>query len=392
MIQFLLDNIRSWLIDNKLYWTMRLFDEVQFRALAAAGLSFLIVVLLGPRVIAWLRRMKIGDAGQTDAEALRAHAASRANTPTMGGILIVGAMFVSTLLLADLSRFHIQIGLVVLIWMAFVGGVDDWLKLTAQQRGAGSRQGLFAWEKLVFQLGIGLLAGFFVYRHGDLPETATDIAHVLTLPFQKTYTSATEGFIAPGLIYLPAWAFIGLAILMIAGMSNAVNITDGMDGLATGISAAVSLALLILTLAAGSPAITQFLLIPHIPFADELGVLAGSMLGACLGFLWWNCSPAHVFMGDTGSLALGGTIGYIAIVVRQELIILIACGVFLIEIASVILQVGYFKMTGGKRIFRCAPFHHHLHLGGWAEQQIVIRFWIISLLLVGLGLMTLKLR
>jgi len=186
--------------------------------------------------------------------------------------------------------------------------------------------------------------------------------------------------------------FLFVSILLIAGVSNAVNITDGMDGLASGVSVVVSLGLLVLALIAGSEQISKYLYVPHIVYADELAVMGGAMAGACLGFLWWNCSPAQVFMGDTGSLALGGLIAYIALVTRQELVVLLMCGVFLAEIASVVLQVGYFRYTGGKRIFRCAPYHHHLHLGGWTEQQVVARLWIVSIILSVIALASLKIR
>lgn len=363
--------------------------HVEFRALAAAGLAFAVVVLLGRRTIAWLKRMKIGDAGETDAEALRAHSASKAHTPTMGGILIAGAILASVLLMADLAQPYVQWGIIVLIWMGAIGGADDWLKLTASRRGAGSRQGLYAWEKLVFQLGIGLLVGIFAYRHGSGDE-ANHLPHVLNLPFQRTYVPGAE--VNASLIILGMPAYILISMLMIAGMSNAVNITDGMDGLASGVSAAVAIGLIILAVLAGSQDQAQRLLVPYIPFADEMAVLAGAMLGACLGFLWWNCSPAQVFMGDTGSLCLGGLIGYMAIVVRQEVLVLMMCGIFLFEIGSVVAQVGYFKLTRGSRLFRCAPVHHHYHLGGWTEGQVVVRFWIVSVLLVIVALALIKVR
>jgi len=390
MLYFFVEKAGTWLDAHHLFWAFRVLYEIQFRALASALFAFAFVLFFGKRTIAWLRRMKIGDSGLTDAEVLRANAVSKANTPTMGGVLIAVAIAVSTLLMADLSNFYICTGLIVLAWLATLGGFDDWLKLTAAARGQASRQGLFAWEKLVFQLGLGFLVGLFAYQHGDTPAP-NDLAHVLNVPFQKTYVGAGAA-LNPGLVFLPKWAFIGLAILMIAGMSNAVNITDGMDGLAAGISTAVSLGLCVLALVAGTLKAAQYLYIPHVPGTDELGVLAGAMAGACLGFLWWNCSPAQVFMGDTGSLCLGGLIGYIALAIRQEAIVLLMCGAFLTEIGSVMLQVGYFKASGGKRIFRCAPFHHHLHLGGWTEQQVVARAWIVSILLVVVALASVKLR
>ena len=373
------------------YFNLAMLDHVEFRALAAAGLAFAIVLLLGRRTIDYLKRMKIGDAGQTDAEALRAHSASKAHTPTMGGVLIAAAILASVVLLSDLTQSYVQWGIIVLVWMAALGGVDDWLKLTAARRGAGSRQGLYAWEKLVFQLGVGLLVGFFAFRHGAGDE-ANHMAYVVNLPFQRTYTPVANYQPNPSLLYLPVIAYVVVAMLMVAGMSNAVNITDGMDGLAAGVSAAVALGLLILAVIAGEEVQAKRLLVPYIPSADELGVLAGAMLGACLGFLWWNCSPAQVFMGDTGSLCLGALIGYVAVVVRQEILVLVMCGIFLVEIGSVVLQVGYFKWTRGSRLFRCAPIHHHFHLGGWTENQVVVRCWIISVLLVIVALASIKVR
>jgi phospho-N-acetylmuramoyl-pentapeptide-transferase len=394
MLYLLFELMRDWLVRTGLYSVLGLLDQIQFRSLLAAGLSFAIVIAMGKRTIRFLVRLKIGDAGESDAEALRAHAKSKANVPTMGGLLICGAIFTSTFLLADLTTPSIILGLFVLLWLACVGGADDWLKLTATRRGTG-RQGLLAWEKLVFQLGVGVLAGYFAYRYSAV-EGGPALGHVLNLPFQRTFLPGAQG-LNPNLIYLSMPVFVLLAVLMIAGLSNAVNITDGMDGLAGGISGVVSFALLLLALIAGSEQWAQYLLVPHIARADELAVLAGAMAGACLGFLWWNAAPAQVFMGDTGSLALGGLIGYIAVAIRQEVVILIMSGVFLLEIFSVMLQVGYFKYTRirtgtGKRIFRVAPYHHHLHMGGWAENQVVARLWILAILLCVVALASIKLR
>lgn len=390
MLYWFVDATRGWLDEHGLYRVLRVLDQTEFRAFAAAFLSFLLVLVGGKPVIRKLTALKIGDAGSTDAEALRAHAANKANTPTMGGILICGAILVATLLLADIRQMHVQLGITVLVWLSILGGFDDWLKLTAQRRGTG-RQGLLAWEKLVFQLGVGFLVGFFAYKAGDDPQNPHDLAHVLNLPFQRTFEPGGQG-VAEGLIYLSPVVFIAVSTLMVAGMSNAVNITDGMDGLAGGISTSVSFALMVLAFIAGSEGFSQYLLVPHIAFVNELSVVAAAMAGACLGFLWWNGSPALVFMGDTGSLALGGLIAYIAIAIRQEIVTLLICGPFLIEIGSVVLQVAYFKATGGKRVFRCAPYHHHLHLGGWNESQVVTRFWIVAILLGLVGIATLKLR
>ncbi|MEM1184809.1 MAG: phospho-N-acetylmuramoyl-pentapeptide-transferase [Planctomycetota bacterium] len=390
MLYLLLDSLRAWLAERGLYgFPISLLDQVEFRAMAAAFVAFVAVVVLGKPVIRWLVRQKIGDVGATDAAALRDHAASKSNTPTMGGILICGAILACTLFLADLRARHVQLAVVVVGWLGVLGGFDDWLKLTAQRRGTG-RQGLLAWEKLVFQLGLGLIIGVFAYRAGDLGE-GPDVAHVLNMIGQRTYDPVT-GEVEPGLIYFGFPVFVIITMLMVTGMSNAVNITDGMDGLASGVSASVAFGLMILALIAGNEGLSQYFLVPSVVYADELAVPAGAMAGACLGFLWWNCSPAHVFMGDTGSLALGGLIAYIAVVTRQEIVVLVMSGVFLIEIASVVLQVAYFKATGGRRILRCAPIHHHYHLGGWTESQVVQRAWILSVLLGIVALATLKVR
>lgn len=381
--------VRDWVYGTFIGRIVQVLDQPHFRAFAAIVVAFVIVMLLGRPVIAWLRRRRIGDTGATDAEALAAAAGSKKHVPTMGGLLIVGSILATTALLADLANFYVVLAIIVAVWLAALGGIDDWLKLTAAARGGG-RQGLYSWEKLVFQLGLGLLASYFVFAHGNTPAEH-DLAHVLNLPFQKTYEAADRD-VADGLIYLTMPVFVVLGTLMIAGLSNAVNITDGMDGLAGGISAAVSLGLLVLCAIAGVQSNARLLLVPFVPGSEELAVVAGAMAGACLGFLWFNCLPASVFMGDTGSLALGGLIGFIAVAARQEILVLFMCAVFIVEIASVVLQVGYYKATGGQRIFKCAPYHHHLHLLGWTEGQVVARAWIVAVLLVVLGLASIKMR
>lgn len=412
MLYALLEWLRSWLAERGRDWGLEggvlgLMDQVPFRAMAAALLAFLLVAALGKPVIRWLKRQKIGDAGMSDAAALADHAAGKKNVPTMGGVLIGGAVFVAAALLADVRVFEVQLGLMVLVWLGVVGGFDDWLKLTSQRRGTG-RQGLKAWEKLVFQLGIGLLVGVFLYRHGIEPppdgmdaDAVRPMAHVLNLPFQRTYLPGGGG-IGPGLIYLSFGAFVAVSVLLVAGLSNAVNITDGMDGLAGSIAGIVSLAVMALALVAGSEGVAQYLLVPHVPSADELGVLAGALAGACLGFLWWNWSPADVFMGDTGSLLIGGVLAYIALVIRQEAVLLLMLGVCLAEMFSVMVQVSVFKISRGtfgfftvgntRRVLRCAPLHHHLQLGGWKESKVVGRLILITVLLTLAALATLKMR
>ncbi len=397
MLYVLLDILRSWLVEHGLYRFVMVLDQTSFRAFISAMFAFVLVLAVGRPVVRWLAAKKIGDAAQFDVAALDRALASKKNTPTMGGILISGAILIATLLLADVRNFYVQMALIVLVWTAVLGGVDDWLKLTSVSRGPGRRQGLYAWEKLVFQLGLGFLIGWFAYNHGVGRPGAPELAHVLNLPFQRTYLPGASD-VNPSLVYLSRPVFIVVMMLMIGGLSNAVNITDGMDGLATGICSFIGVGLFILTLIAGRELFAQYLLVPYLPYTGELAVVIGAMIGGCLGFLWWNSSPAIVFMGDTGSLCLGGMIGYVAVVIRQEILVLIMSGVLLLEIGSTVLQVGYFKATkpnkttDGKRLFRCAPYHWHLHMGGWAEQKIVARLWIISLLLLAISLGSLKLR
>lgn len=390
MLDLLLNLLKGWLTEHDLYTYVQILDQLPFRAFLAGVAAFAVVIVFGPRTIRWLKTKKIGDAAQFDVAALNEALASKANTPTMGGVLIASSIGTSVIVFGDLLNRYMQLAMIVLLWHAVVGGVDDWLKLTAASRPGGSRQGLYAWEKFIFQIGVGLLVGYFAYSAGFSPDEQS-LAHAVNLPFQKTFLSAA-GPVNPALWYLPLWAYILMMTLMMAGMSNAVNITDGMDGLASGVTVIVGIGLVVIAFIIGEREDAQTLLVPYVATAGELTILTAAMVGAVLGFLWFNCSPASVFMGDTGSLCLGGLIGYLAVVLRQEIVVLIMCGVFVIEISSVILQVGYFKATRGQRIFRCAPYHWHLRMGGLQEQKIVTRFWIISILLVGIALASMKVR
>lgn len=403
-------NLIEWLMPRlqrlNLDGPFNVFNYVEFRAIAAVVLSFTFVLLFGKRTIRWLMKQKIGDNPEFYHKDLNELTKSKANTPTMGGLLICGSILASTLLLADLGSYYVAMAVICLLWLGVVGGFDDWLKLTSARRKPGAREGLYSWEKLLLQLGLGVLLGIFIYYHGqnaltiDVDEYRR-MARALVLPFTKTWEwSTVRGDFVPAqhLIELPRWLFVLLAVFVITGSSNAVNLTDGMDGLASGVMAIVAFAFMLLCLIAGymhegtSFVLAKYLLIPYVPLSNELAIVAGAMVGACLGFLWFNCSPAQVFMGDTGSLALGGLIGYIAVVIRQEILLLIIGGVFVMEALSVMMQVGYFKATKGKRIFRCAPIHHHFHLGGWTEQQVVVRFWLITAILAAGALATIKLR
>ncbi len=378
LIRSLLDS--GWLEAHRLGF-LRVFTAVEFEATAAIVVSFAICILLGGPVIAWLRRQKIGDVPEFDQEQLNKMMEEKKGTPTMGGVLIIAAIFASTLLLADLNNFYVRMGLVCVVWLGAVGAADDWLKLTAAHR-SGSRQGLTTLEKLLFQIGFGIVLMCFTYQYGQNLEPARN----LYFPFFKNLS-------------LPlGWAaYVIIGTIVLTGSSNAVNLTDGLDGLASGCMAIVSFTYLVLALIVGNRVLAPYLLIPHIEQAGQMAVLAGAMVGACLGFLWFNCNPARVFMGDTGSLAMGGLIGYIAIVIRHELVLVFVGGIFVAEAMSVIIQVSYFKYSRrkygqGRRIFLMSPLHHHFRLKGWTENQIVVRFWLVGFLLGAMALATVKLR
>ncbi|MCE9620241.1 MAG: phospho-N-acetylmuramoyl-pentapeptide-transferase [Planctomycetes bacterium] len=400
MLFNLVELCQNWLDERGLYALVQLMYQLEFRALVATALSFCITVFAGPKVIRWLHRRKVGDSPEFYNKTLNELMKSKTNTPTMGGILIVGAIVISTFLLADwVHSRHAQVCMIVLLWLAGVGFFDDWLKLNARFRKLSTREGLFMWEKLLFTVGIGAIAGYFLFRGAQHID-----ATVLNLPFQRTYppTPIAEIIVqppnvAPNVVLLSLGWFVLLAAFWIGLMSNAVNLTDGMDGLAAGTVLIASIVTSMLVVIAVSPRASFYLMVPHVPEARELLVIVGTMAGACMGFLWFNFQPAAVFMGDTGSLALGGLLATILVAIRQELLLPLVGGVFLMEAGSVASQVGWFKITNkltgqGRRIFRCAPIHHHFQLGGWSENQTVGRFWLIALLLGIAALAMLKLR
>ena len=400
MIYFLVDTFSDPIHASGWLGGLGVFEWIEFRAVLAIIVSFLIVVSLGRPTIGWLVLKKVGDTadfGRADVNELMK---AKSNTPTMGGVLIAAAIFGTTMLLADLGSYYVRMAMVCLVCLFLLGLVDDWLKLTSAQRKTG-RQGLFSWEKMLFQVALAAILGLFISRYSDgkfiTGDTYEGMARCLNIPGIKTWVRETGQFVpSPHLIVMGEVLFVLVAIVVIVGASNAVNLTDGMDGLASGITVIVGFAFLLLCFIAGYVhedfVLAKYLLVPHIPLSDELAVVAGAMVGSCLGFLWFNCSPAQVFMGDTGSLPLGGLLGYIAVVIRQEFLLLVIGGIFVLEAVSVILQVGYFKLTGGRRIFRCAPIHHHFHLGGWTEQQTVVRFWLITAMLAAVALATVKIR
>ena len=387
MLYGLLDRNAAWLDELGLFRFFQVFYQLEFRAFSAVVLSFIIVMIIGPRIITWLMHQKVGDQPEFYNRKLNTINVGKEGTPTMGGLMIAGSILLTIFMLADLNNRYVWYAVLVLLWLSTLGAVDDWLKLTSARRNPGSREGLFAWEKLLFQLGIGLIIGWALYRHG----LGSDTGHVLTLPFQRTYVPGTLQ-LEDHVIELGFIAFALLTMLFIAGTSNAVNLADGMDGLVAGTMVIASFALMVLCYVAGHPGAAEELLLPYVKNSDEIMVITGSMAGACLGFLWFNCSPARVFMGDTGSLPLGGLLAFIAIAIRQEVLLLIIGFIYFVEMASVILQVGYFKATGGRRIFRVAPIHHHFHLGGWSEQQVVVRFWLIGVIAAMIALVSIKIR
>jgi phospho-N-acetylmuramoyl-pentapeptide-transferase len=360
------------------------YQNVMFRCIVAALTAFAIAILLGPKIIRWLMRKKIGDRPEFHHEALNELTKEKANTPTMGGLIIILAVLVATLLWARLDNPFVQKAIVLVIWFGGLGAVDDWLKLTARLRHR-SRDGLKVWEKLIFQIGGAVLIASFLYS--DFVRGNIDDGMRLWVPFYK------QG------LPLQTWVFILIAIFYLTATSNAVNLTDGMDGLAAGCTGIVAAVLVVLCYVASefmdrTSQITwaSYLLLPAIPGAGELSVFYAAILGAILGFLWYNCHPAQVFMGDVGSLPLGAAMGYGALVTRNELLLLLIGGVFIMELMSVVLQVLYFKYTGGKRLFRCAPLHHHFHLKGWSEPQTIVRFWLLATFFAAIALATLKLR
>ncbi len=350
-----------------LYSGFNVFSYLTFRAILATVSALAISLIVGPKMISSLSRYQIGQVVRDDGP--KTHL-PKAGTPTMGGTLILVTTLVSTLLWAELSNRFVWTVLGVTFAFGLIGFYDDYLKLVVR-----NSKGLVPRWKYFWQSVAGLSTAAVLYY------TATERSETtLFLPFVKTFAEP-----------LSAFSFIAIGYLMIVGMSNAVNLTDGLDGLAIMPAALVAAALGIFAYASGNAVYAHYLQIPEIRGAGELLIFCAALAGAGLGFLWFNSYPAQVFMGDVGALAIGGAIGVIAVIVRQEVVALLMGGVFVLETASVILQVASFKLTG-KRLFRMAPIHHHFELKGWAEPKVIVRFWIISLLLVLFGLATLKLR
>jgi phospho-N-acetylmuramoyl-pentapeptide-transferase len=349
------------------------FLYVTFRAIAAAVTAFLLTLIFGNFIIRRLIALKLGQPirGAAEVHRLAELHGGKQGTPTMGGVLVIGSVFVSSLIWARLDNRFVWLVLFCMIYLGALGFADDYLKVTKKKS-----DGISGRIKLVFQIALALIVTA-VFLTSPLLEVQ---ARSLYVPFVKAPVIANMG-----------WFTFVFFLLVIVGSSNAVNLTDGLDGLATGCTITVAFAYALLSYAAGNFRIAEYLQVPFYPFAGELTVVCSALIGAGLGFLWFNCFPAKVFMGDTGSLAIGGMIGVVAICCKQELLLVVVGGVFVIEAVSVILQVMSFKLTG-KRIFVMSPLHHHFELTGWKENTVIVRFWILSIIFALLGLATLKLR
>lgn len=357
--------LSQWLAQEVRFFSV--FNYITLRTVLAAMTSLLISFMVGPAMIRKLTAYKIGQSVRTDGP--QTHLV-KAGTPTMGGALILTSIAITTLLWGDLHNHYVWVVLLTTLGFGVIGWVDDYRKVVYR-----NPDGLSARAKMTWQSLIALVVGGYLWQTHTLPAQVE-----LIVPMLK--------FVV---IPLSAAGFIAVTYFVIVGASNAVNLTDGLDGLAIMPTVMVASALAIFAYVAGNVVFAKYLGIPYIPGAGELAVFCGGIAGAGLAFLWFNAYPAEVFMGDVGALALGGALGVVAVIVRQELVLGIMGGVFVMEALSVMIQVASFKLTG-KRVFRMAPLHHHYELKGWKETQVVVRFWIITMLLVLVGLATLKLR
>ncbi len=341
------------------------FRYITVRSIGGAVTAFLIMLILGPWFIRKLKQHQVGQVVREDGP--ETHLAKK-GVPTMGGVLILAAITLSTLLWARLDNPLVWLLLFVILFFGCIGGIDDYRKIKKK-----SSAGLSARKKLLMQIFGASMVGLFVLLHPGYDG-------LLSVPFLKN--------IQPDL----SWFYVVFAVLVIVGASNAVNLTDGLDGLAAGPTVISASVYLVFSYLAGHAVLADYLQLPYVQGAGELAVFCGAMVGACLGFLWFNAYPAQIFMGDVGSLALGGALGGVAIIIKQEILLAIVGGIFVMEALSVMLQVGYYKLSHGKRIFLMAPFHHHFEKKGWHEPKVVVRFWIVSIILGLFALATLKLR
>lgn len=349
---------------HEVYGWLNVFRYQTFRAMLAFLLSFILVLVFEPIFIRRLQSRGIKGQPIRD-DGPKVHEVKK-GTPTMGGLVIILAVIFSTILLADLTNVYVWLSMLVMVGYAGIGFIDDWRKITQQNTKGLSERG-----KMLSQIGIALIGAVILYY--------MNFSTVLSVPFLKDLSFPL------GVIFIP------FVILVVVGTSNAVNLTDGLDGLAIGPVMTVGATYAVFAYLSGHAHHSEYLGLLHIPGAGELSIVMASLFAAGLGFLWYNTFPAQIFMGDTGALAMGGLIGYVAVLVKHELVLIIAGGIFVIEALSVIIQRYSYKMTG-KRVFRMAPIHHHFELKGWAEPKIIVRFWIISIVLALISLTTLKLR
>ena len=375
------------------------FQYISFRAGLAVLISLLITIAFGQRLINVLKAFQLGESirdlglsGQMEKQ----------GTPTMGGIIILLGIIIPTLLFADLTNIYILLLIISAIWMGTIGFIDDFLKIKKK-----NKDGLRGKFKIIGQVGLGLLVGGTMVFHPDIVVrefSSNDISHfsdikssATTIPFFKN-NEFQYSWLLPEFLSEYAWVvYILMVTFIVTAVSNGVNITDGIDGLAAGTTAIIALSLAILAYLSGNVIFSNYLNIMYIPNSGELVIFCAALVGACVGFLWYNAFPAQVFMGDTGSLALGGIVAVLALAIRKELLIPLLCGIFFIELLSVIIQVGYFKYTKskwgeGQRIFLMSPIHHHFQKKGLHESKIVTRFWTVGILLAVITLATLKLR
>ncbi len=396
------------------------FQYITFRTTMAVIVSLVISLLMGKRLIAYLHRKQVGETirdlgleGQKEKQ----------GTPTMGGLIILAAILIPTLLFAKLNNIYIVLMIITTVWMGTIGFIDDYIKVFKK-----NKEGLAGRFKIVGQVGLGLIIGYTMFFHPSIvvkekiPAENAGLSQYQTfdesnknskfhlsvaekstktnVPFYKNnefdYAKLLK-FLGDGYEKYAFWIFIPIVIIIITAVSNGANITDGIDGLATGTSAIIGATLAVLAYVSGNMVFADYLNIMYIPNSGELVIFAGAFIGACIGFLWYNAYPAQVFMGDTGSLAIGGIIAAFAIMIRKELLIPVLCGIFLVENLSVIIQVSYFKYTKkkygeGRRIFKMSPLHHHYQKLGYSEPKIVTRFWIIGIILAVVTVVTLKLR
>ena len=342
------------------------FRYITFRSAGAVLTALLVSFLLGPSMIAWLRRLKVGQQVRDDGP--KSHL-TKQGTPTMGGLLIIAALVTSVLLWSDLTNKYVWVVLFATLSFGGIGFWDDYLKVVKKRS-----TGLRAFQKFGLQIAASLIIGIFLYKFSGDHE-----ATFLSVPFMKRF-----------LLDL-GWFYVPFVAVVIVGSSNAVNLTDGLDGLAIGLVGIAATANAVIVYLGGNRIIADYLKILYIPGSGELAIFCGAMLGASLGFLWYNTHPAEVFMGDVGSLSLGGALGTLAVVTKHELILVVTGGIFVIETLSVIMQVASYKLTG-KRIFKMAPIHHHFEQIGWPESKVIVRFWIVGIILALISIGTLKLR